>query len=184
MCRISHPLKALEAGLLSALLPLLELVSSTTKTSNASSSSTDAHKAAFVRVFGSTTVSGASSPTSSGESPLTTPDATSALVLGVQGVVLAAETLQLGVSSNSSSGDGSSGRGGAHSAALALHTLHTAVTVQLRPDAAAACSVRRQKVRLCIVLTPYHYYKTSRSVAIIWHVLGVVPESCSLRSSY
>jgi hypothetical protein len=139
-----------------------------------------------VRVLGSTTASGASTFTSSGESPLTTPDATSALALGVQGVVLAAETLQLGVSSSSSGGvsDGSSGRRGAHSAALALHTLHTAVTVQLRPDAAAACSVRRQKVRLCIVLTPYHYYKTSRSVALIWHVLGVVPESRSLRSSY
>jgi hypothetical protein len=70
----------------------------------------------------------------------------SALVQLVQGV-LAAETLQLGVSSSSSGSDGSSGRGGAHSAALALHTLHTAVTVQLRPAAAAACSVRRQKVR-------------------------------------
>jgi hypothetical protein len=138
--------EALEAGLLPALLPLLELDSSTTDTSNSSSSSTDAHKAAFVRVFGSTTATGASTLTSSGESPLTTSDAMSALLQLVQGV-LAAETLQLGVSSSSSSGDGSSGRGGAHSAALALHTLHTAVTVQLRPAAAAACSVRRQKVR-------------------------------------
>jgi hypothetical protein len=137
--------EALEAGLLPALLPLLELDSSTSSTSSSSSSSsTDAHKAAFVRIYGTTTSNGASP---SGESPLATSDAMSALVQLVQGV-LAAETLQLGVSSSSSgSGDGGSSRGGAHSAALALHTLHTAVTVQLRPAATAACSVRRQKVR-------------------------------------